>query len=1109
MGDWDVVSSAPVPAALKRDPLALRVEQQESRGDPNARNPDSGAIGSMQTLPSTLKDPGYGVRPAQDNTPKEMTRVGDDYLSAMKKKYGNDTLALAAYNWGPGHVDTLVAKGQHPDKIGVESFKKLLPAETQGYITNIQKNDWKVVQNAPTPQSPSAATPTSTGWEVKQQAPIETPKVVATPANGTEWLASISEPSINAGANLISGAIAPFLSDKSKKILQDKGLYTPGESPLKEWSQAAYGTITAPIQPLINKVAEKAQKAGEATVGKKATNIAGDLISTGMDIAGFAVPGLAKKGEVPTPLSIETKLTELEKKHDATTDPKKQAKIKQQMMDVVNEHPEAEYAKREAEKYNPPAPPEKSLPAQAAQGGWNVVHPQGAGALAEDTAGTIRAETGTANRQTAQAEAHLAESYNKAAEMTPAQQNDFYQYVEGRSKGAELADPTLQKMADDTRNVMQTVRSDIESLPEGDRIGFYEDYFPHQFKNPEQARAFSNSFVSKQGSSGSLKARKYPTLADAQAAGLELVDNNPIRAASRYATSMNNYIASKRIVTQVIDKGDAKYYAPGKQPEGWVPLTGRFAERTRAYTKEIPTEVTGGEPDIGAAALHEKLYAPAEVARVYNNFYSRGLEATDLAKPYEIGRTLNAANTAAELGLSAYHMGTITGQLMASDISRVFKNALVGDWKGVGKAALSATAGQIPFVKGSAYKIGKKVIGQYKGLENHGIDMESIAEHFERGGGKVGQEKLYRPSEQGGLFTGKGGIKQSVRDIKEQWGQKGLTPKAKASLEVFQRATEDVSYPLFEKYIPSVKTGSFANLMGDWLRQNPEATDAQIKAARQKYVDLVDDRFGEMNMDNVFWHKYLKQTASLFLRAQGWDIGLVRQAGGGVLDTVKILQNAFKGKKIPENLIDRPAFLASVIATMAMMSAAYQYMKTGQAPNEMIDYFAPRTGGTSTRGTPERTLLPTAAHGRELVHIAAPFASEGTLGTESPHSGLAQEASNKISSFPRNVYQAYENEDYFGNKLGETTGPSGWMGSVPARVGHVAEGFLPFSLTSQGEKLRGSNLNVAERRLLGMRPAGMEIADPENFKSMRWIQELKKEAKERKSTARKEMQKEE
>lgn len=85
--------------------LAGAVMSVESRGNPNAVSP-KGAVGTMQTMPGTLRAPGFGVKPAKDGSPAELERVGRDYLQAMLKRYGgNVTLALAAYNAGPGRLE--------------------------------------------------------------------------------------------------------------------------------------------------------------------------------------------------------------------------------------------------------------------------------------------------------------------------------------------------------------------------------------------------------------------------------------------------------------------------------------------------------------------------------------------------------------------------------------------------------------------------------------------------------------------------------------------------------------------------------------------------------------------------------------------------------------------------------------------------------------------------------------------------------------------------------------------------------------------------------------------------------------------------------------------
>ena len=92
------------------DWLLNNVEQLESGGDPHAVS-KSGAVGSMQTLRSTLRDPGFGVRPAQNDSPEEMRRVGRDYQVAMVTRYHGDLeKGAAAYTDGAGTVDAAVKK---------------------------------------------------------------------------------------------------------------------------------------------------------------------------------------------------------------------------------------------------------------------------------------------------------------------------------------------------------------------------------------------------------------------------------------------------------------------------------------------------------------------------------------------------------------------------------------------------------------------------------------------------------------------------------------------------------------------------------------------------------------------------------------------------------------------------------------------------------------------------------------------------------------------------------------------------------------------------------------------------------------------------------------
>jgi soluble lytic murein transglycosylase-like protein len=107
-----------------------KIEHLESRGRDydekgNILTSSKGAMGRMQTMPNTLRDPGFGVKPARNNSPEEMARVGRDYADALKDYYkGNEKIAAIAYNMGPGATDKWLASGADINK---------LPGETRKY----------------------------------------------------------------------------------------------------------------------------------------------------------------------------------------------------------------------------------------------------------------------------------------------------------------------------------------------------------------------------------------------------------------------------------------------------------------------------------------------------------------------------------------------------------------------------------------------------------------------------------------------------------------------------------------------------------------------------------------------------------------------------------------------------------------------------------------------------------------------------------------------------------------------------------------------------------------------------------------------------------------
>ncbi|MCB9496520.1 MAG: lytic transglycosylase domain-containing protein [Fibrobacteria bacterium] len=107
-------------AATGVDSSLIRgVIQTESAGDPQARSP-KGALGLMQLMPGTARE--LGVDPSD---PEQNVLGGARYLAALLKRFhGDERLALAGYNAGPG---------------AVEKYDGIPPyAETRKYVDTVQ-----------------------------------------------------------------------------------------------------------------------------------------------------------------------------------------------------------------------------------------------------------------------------------------------------------------------------------------------------------------------------------------------------------------------------------------------------------------------------------------------------------------------------------------------------------------------------------------------------------------------------------------------------------------------------------------------------------------------------------------------------------------------------------------------------------------------------------------------------------------------------------------------------------------------------------------------------------------------------------------------------------
>lgn len=168
--------------AAMMTPITARSESGNRERLPNGQlvTSPAGAQGAMQVMPTTNLDPGFGVKPAQDGSDAERTRVGQDYLAAMTNRYGDPAKAWAAYNAGPGAVDRRIKRYG-------DNWLAHMPSETQAYVA---KNLAQLQNNAPAPSPANVPTLQPEAVPAAPQAPTIAPEApqVAAP-NGSARLA--------------------------------------------------------------------------------------------------------------------------------------------------------------------------------------------------------------------------------------------------------------------------------------------------------------------------------------------------------------------------------------------------------------------------------------------------------------------------------------------------------------------------------------------------------------------------------------------------------------------------------------------------------------------------------------------------------------------------------------------------------------------------------------------------------------------------------------------------------------------------------------------------------------------------------------------------------
>lgn len=438
-------------------------------------------------------------------------------------------------------------------------------------------------------------------------------------------------------------------------------------------------------------------------------------------------------------------------------------------------------------------------------------------------------------------------------------------------------------------------------------------------------------------------------------------------------------------------------------------------------------EVRSSEVYAGGLVIAGKYYTPEGSALVLNNYLSPGLRGNPL---YDLWRQSGNAMTQFQLGFSAFHIGFVT---LDSVISKV---ALAGNYISRGKAgSAAATFLEAPFTPVTTFLKGDRIQRAWYG-DTSNAQATIMADVMSQAGGRARMDAFYAIE----------GTKQIKRSFKEGKLIKGI-------LQIPYAISEIAMKPVMQEYVPRMKMGIFNDIMKMEIETNPNVSHQDFVRKAQAAWDSVDNRMGQLVYDNLFWNKTLKDLAMVSVRSVGWNLGTIREVGGGILDYARFVTDALSRKK--PDFTYRMAYVTALPIVVGLYGAIYQYLATGSGPQEIKDYFYPKVPGVDQYGNQNRISLP--SYMKDLYHY---------------YTNPVQTVLNKINPVDAAIVDMVQNKDFYGQKIYNEDDP--FMQKVLDDLKFLVKQYEPFTFQNF-EKTKNQPAAQRAQAFFGITPAPYDI----------------------------------
>ena len=482
---------------------------------------------------------------------------------------------------------------------------------------------------------------------------------------------------------------------------------------------------------------------------------------------------------------------------------------------------------------------------------------------------------------------------------------------------------------------------------------------------------------------------------------------------------------------------------------------------------------------LGFAHVNDSTFAghvvPELVARDLNNYLAPGLNQF---KAWRGFRWLQNAMLSVRLGFSAFHLGFTTTDSAIMHLDLAMRYAAMGDVgtsvKQLGKfatAPLKALRLLGEGLQGTLTNSGgeSKLLRQFLGKESIDDPNTAALIHALTEGGARAR---FDPTDYNNDFG------KTLR----AWRTDGVQGLAKTPLRSLGAVIEGVMRPISHYVVPEQKMVARMESMkyeldrvakqlgkekGDYdaivKAMNPDA----LRQIAHNVVQRIDDRLGQLAYDNLFWHRTVKDIAQASIQSVGWQLGTYNVILGGLKDArrvfnpEKLLAPLDREGKITNaqmsRVTGRLSYLIALNLGIGTLGAVTQYMLTGKGPEELRDYFFPKTGATNPDGTDARISFPS------YVKDQFAFAKHPILTAE-----------HKLHPVFSMVSELLNDKDFYGNRIYNKDDP--WT-KVAEQVGsYILSSSKPYAVQNQQQIAKqGGSVAARIAPFFGITPAPGDI----------------------------------